>query len=714
MKALVNPLMNRKVPMNRIAVLIVILIVTLTACSSGRNGGPEIEPELPAATVQPRPTSDEEGEEIVEDAPQESFAGDLPAPEFPVGLDWLNTDRPLTMAQLKGKVVLLDFWTYGCINCMHIIPELHQLEAEYPDELVVIGVHSAKFSNEGDTDNIRQVILRYGLDHPVVNDQDFLVWRTWGANAWPTLILIDPAGNVVGGHSGENIYPIFKPVIESLVQEFEANGILDRTSLGLKLEKEGLPETILSFPGKVLADPEGGRLFIADTNHNRIVITGIEDGEVLNVIGNGAIAYADGDYTTASFAHPQGMTLSDDGNTLYVADTENHSIRQIDLEAEQVTTLLGTGRQGQSYPPRGGIAPDVALRSPWDVTLQGNLLYIAMAGSHQIWVLELRSGIAEPFAGNAREGTLDGSAGQSELAQPSGLALDTHGRLYFADSEASSIRWIETAELVVDTLVGSGESLFEFGDVDGIGNQARLQHPLGVVVVDGIVYVADTYNHKIKRVDPETSEITTFLGESAGWRDGADPLFYEPGGLDAAEGILYVADTNNHTVRMIDLATNEVTTLVLKGIEKFMASADDVEFGGVVVTLDPVMLRAGSGTVLIDITLPDGYKVNEEAPSSMAWQVEGDVVDLPADANRSMVNPTFPLELAVTFVEGQGSLTGDLNIIYCEADKESLCLLKQLRFNVPLVIGDSGEEILNLNYTIPLPQISQLARGSVS
>jgi hypothetical protein len=165
---------------------------------------------------------------------------------------------------------------------------------------------------------------------------------------------------------------------------------------------------------------------------------------------------------------------------------------------------------------------------------------------------------------------------------------------------------------------------------------------------------------------------------------------------------------------MVDLATNEVTTLVLKGIEKFMASADDVEFGGVVVTLDPVMLRAGSGTVLIDITLPDGYKVNEEAPSSMAWQVEGDVVDLPADANRSMVNPTFPLELAVTFVEGQGSLTGDLNIIYCEADKESLCLLKQLRFNVPLVIGDSGEEILNLNYTIPLPQISQLARGSVS
>ena len=653
-------------------------------------------------------TSPSEGEEQTAAVSQDQpLPGELPAPEFPPGLDWLNTDRPLSMAQLKGKIVLLDFWTYGCINCIHIIPELARLEAEYPNELVIIGVHSAKFENEGDTENIRQVILRYGLEHPIVNDRDFIVWRTWGARAWPTLFLVDPDGNVVGGHSGENIYPVFKPAIEALVQKFESQGTLDRTPLDIKLEKEGLPETVLSFPGKILADPDGGRLFIADTNHNRIVIASISDGEVINVIGSGSLAYNDGSFREATFAHPQGMALSNDGKFLFVADTENHVVRQIDLENEIVATLVGTGLQGQVYPPRGGIAPDVILRSPWDLALRGNTLYIAMAGSHQIWTLDLRSGLTQPFAGNAREGTLDGPSNQAELAQPSGLAFDSMGRLYFADSEASSIRWVETTgDYIMDTLVGSGASLFEFGDVDGIGDQARLQHPLGIVVVDGFVYVADTYNHKIKRVDPVSAEITTFLGEGAGWRDGTEPLFYEPGGLDAAQGKLYVADTNNHTIRVIDLLTKEVSTLVLKGIEHFSATADDSEFGGNIVNLDPIMVQAGAGTILLNIIIPSAYKVNDIAPSSMAWQVDGNVVDLPADANRSMVAPTFPIELRVTFNAGEGTLISDFTLFYCEAETQSLCLIEQVRFKVPLIVGSVGEASLPLEYAIPVSDIS--------
>jgi len=685
------------------------LTLVFAACSSTTNApGNALDP---ATRISPQDektsTPTDAAQESSDVSPEQSFAGDVPAPEFPPGLDWLNTDRPLSLAQLQGKVILLDFWTYGCINCMHIIPELAQLEAEYPNELVIIGVHSAKFENEGDTENIRQVILRYGLEHPVVNDRDFIVWRTWGARAWPTLILVDPAGNVVGGHSGENIYPIFKPIIEALVQEFEAKGELDRTPLDIKLEKEGLPETVLSFPGKIHADPERGRLFIADTNHNRIVIARIADGEVISVIGSGGLGYTDGSFREASFAHPQGMALSDDGKTLYVADTENHTVRQIDLENEIVKTLVGTGLQGQVYPPQGGIAPDVILRSPWDLALQGNILYIAMAGSHQIWTLDLRSGLTQPFAGNAREGTLDGPSDQAELAQPSGLALDSMGRLYFADSEASSIRWVETTgDFIMDTLVGSGASLFEFGDVDGIGNQARLQHPLGIVVVDDFVYVADTYNHKIKRVDPASTEITTFLGEEAGWRDGSEPLFYEPGGLDAARGKLYVADTNNHTIRVIDLLTKEVSTLVLKGIERFAATAEDSEYGGEIVTLDPIMIQAGAGTIRLNITIPAGYKVNDIAPSSMAWQVEGNVVDLPADANRSMVAPTFPIELNVTFNEGQGTLISDFTVFYCEAETQSLCLIEQVRFEVPLIVGSVGEASLPLEYAIPVPDLS--------
>ncbi|HEX2869201.1 MAG TPA: thioredoxin-like domain-containing protein [Ignavibacteriales bacterium] len=128
------------------------------------------------------------------------------APEFPDGLDWLNVDHPIKLSDLRGKVVLLDFWTFCCINCMHIIPDLKKLEAKYPGELAVIGVHSAKFLSEQETGNIRQAILRYDIEHPVVNDKDFKIWTSYGANAWPTVVLIDPRGDVVGHHSGEGVY----------------------------------------------------------------------------------------------------------------------------------------------------------------------------------------------------------------------------------------------------------------------------------------------------------------------------------------------------------------------------------------------------------------------------------------------------------------------------------------------------------------------------
>jgi thiol-disulfide isomerase/thioredoxin len=719
--------------MHKVAIPIISLIVVLavTACSSIAPQGdaatsrptatPTTAPESTASDVveadaregeataegdgdQEAANSEQEGANMT---PERSFAGTTPAPEFPPGLDWLNTERPLTLDQLKGKVVVLDFWTYGCINCMHVIPDLKRLEEEYPDELVVIGVHSAKFENEGDTDNIRQIILRYELEHPVVNDREFTVWRTWGARAWPTLVIIDPAGNVVGGHSGEGIYPLFKPVIESLVQEFDAKGLLDRTPLKFKLEQQGLPETVLSFPGKVLADEAGDRLFIADTNHNRIVIADMVSGEVLSVIGSGEFGFEDGDFRAAAFAHPQGMAFSEDGQTLYIADTENHAVRQVDLGVEEVTTLVGTGSQARQYPPEGGRAPNVALNSPWDLELDSEQLYIAMAGTHQLWAMDLPSKVIGPFAGNAREGTKDGPLADAELAQPSGLSLDGKGRLYFTDPEASTVRWAETDPVKgrVGTLVGSGASLFDFGDVDGVGREARLQHALGVVYYKGTLYVADTYNSKIKRLDPETQEINTFLGSEHGWRDGMDPLFYEPGGVDAARDKLYVADTNNHAIRVIDLAKNETSTLVLKGIERFIPSADDADFGGKIVQLDPVQVAAGNGTVLLDVQIPEGYKVNDLAPSSMEWKVDGDVVVLAPDANRSIVAPQFPLELDATFNEGEGTLTGDLTIFYCEAEKQSICLIEQVRLEAPLTVNESGGHVLELSHHIELPEI---------
>ncbi len=668
-----------------------LLLAACAAASPTPDGAPTEKALEAAAAASPEATT-------------RSFAGSVPAPEFPTGLDWLNTERPLSLEQLRGKIVLLDFWTYGCINCIHIIPDLKRLEAEYADELVVIGVHSAKFSTEGQTENIRQIILRYELEHPVVNDRDFAIWQLWGANAWPTLVLIDPAGNIVGGHSGESVYPLFQPVIEALVQEFDARGELDRTQLDLKLEREGLPQTVLSFPGKVLADPVRNRLFIADSNHHRIVVAALPDGEVLAMIGSGERGLRDGSFERAAFAQPQGLALSPDGRTLYVADTENHALRQVDLESQTVTTLAGTGEQARAYPPQPGTAPDVALSSPWDLALDGRTLYIAMAGSHQIWRMDLDTREIEAHAGSGRESTQNGPLSLAELAQPSGLALDGQGRLFFADSESSSIRWadLDPAAGFVRVLAGSDANLFDFGDRDGVGTAARLQHPLGVAYLDGVLYVADTYNSKIKVVDPETGEVVTLYGSGHGWRDGTDPLFYEPGGLHAADGRLYVADTNNHAVRIIDLASGEAHTLVLQGIERFTASAE-AAYGGKVVRYEPVQLARGQGTVRLRIELPPGYKVNDLAPSSMDWEIDGAALELPADADWSVAGPAFPIDLPVTLQPGESTLIGELTLVYCEAEKQSLCLIERVRFEVPFVVGDSGESQLELVHRVELP-----------
>lgn len=683
----------------RLGAFMVVFALVAAACTGGgtepSTNAPEPAADGGSATTQ---VTEPGGTEPV------SFAGTDPAPEFPTGLDWLNTDRPLSLAQLEGKVVLLDFWTYGCVNCMHIIPDLERLEEEFADELVVIGVHSAKFTNEAVTDNIRNVILRYGLTHPVVNDRDFEVWRQWGARAWPTLVLIDPAGNIVGGHSGEGIYPVFQPVIDALVTEFDERGEVDRTALEIKLESEGLPESVLSFPGKVLADPSGGRLFVADTNHDRVLVADIVTGEVVDVVGSGDRGFAGGDFSVARFDEPQGLALGDGGTTLYVADTGNHAVRALDLDSRTVITIVGTGLQAPNYPPRPGVAPDVALSSPWDLALDGSLLYIAMAGSHQLWTLDLDTAAVEPFAGTGGEDVVDGPRLSSLLAQPSGLVLDGGGRLYFADSESSTVRWAETTTGgETGLLSGSGDGLFDFGDEDGVGSEARLQHPLGLAFDGTHVFVADTYNSKIKRIDPATGETVTFAGGEQGWADGSEARFDEPGGLDFAAGVLYVADTNNHVIRTIDTSTGDTSTLVLFGIERFANPTDG--FVGTVVRLDPIEVAPGEGRVVIDVSIPAGYKVNDLAPYSMMWTVEGDAIALASDADRSVVAPEFPLEVGATFSAGEGQVTGDLTIYYCTADAESLCLIEQVRIEAPVVVTPGADSGLVLEHVIPQPEV---------
>src|SRR5258705_8753671 len=268
--------------------------------------------------------------------------GRVRAPEITGGRGWLNTDKPLSLAALKGKVVLLDFWTYGCINCIHIIPDLKKLEAKYPNQLVVIGVHSAKFQNEKETENIRRIILRYELEHPVYNDAEYKVWQSYGVRAWPTQVLIDPAGYVIGAVSGEGNYDLIDQVVAKVVDEFRKRGELNEEPLKLTLERAKVGDMPLAFPGKILADAKSNRLFIADSNHNRLVVTKL-DGSLLETIGTGTAGATDGAYAKASFYRPQGLAL--DGDNLYVADTENHLIRRVDLKSKTVETVAGNGQQ---------------------------------------------------------------------------------------------------------------------------------------------------------------------------------------------------------------------------------------------------------------------------------------------------------------------------------------------------------------------------------
>ncbi len=498
------------------------------------------------------------------------------APELPQDFPWLNIDRPLSLTSLKGRVVLLDFWTYCCINCLHILPDLKYLEEKYRDCLTVIGVHSAKFDQEKSVENIRQAILRYDIEHPVLVDNGFQVWQQYTVKAWPTVMVIDPEGYVVGYVSGEGKREFLDELIGKIVQEHREKGTIDFQEIQLLLEKENQTEMPLAFPGKVLADLPTDRLFIADTGHHRIVVTTLS-GEVQQIIGIGSTGLWDGSFDEAQFSSPQGMAFDRDRQWLYVADTNNHAIRKIDLPNQWVETIAGVGHQNRNIHPHSGDAREVALNSPWDIEKFRHFLLIAMAGSHQIWGLDLTNDRIGTFVGTGAEGCVDGGVEIAAFAQPSGLATNEK-ELFVADSETSTIRAIELDNTpVARTICGSG-NLFGFGDRDGRGEAVALQHCMGIEYATthsmherdtGILWVADTYNHKIKRVDLQTGECQTMTGNGKpGWQDGQGKAaqFYEPSGLSLAGDWLFVADTNNHTIRRIDLKTIEVTTLSLDGL----------------------------------------------------------------------------------------------------------------------------------------------------
>ena len=460
------------------------------------------------------------------------------SPELPQNYPWLNTDKPFSLKQLRGRIVILDFWTYCCINCLHVLPDLKYLEQKYKSSVTVIGVHSAKFDNEKETENIRQAILRYDIEHPVLVDKNFRVWQEYAVKAYPTFVIINPQGYIVATLTGERKREILDELISKLIQQHQEKNTIDFREIDLILEKQKTPLiTPLAFPGKVLAT--NSKLFISDSGHHRIVVSDL-DGEVLHVIGSGQPGLKDGSFTEAEFFAPQGMAFDDVNNILYVADTENHAIRKINFKNQNVETIAGIREN---------------LNSPWDLVQLSNKLFIAMAGSHQIWELDLENNMIKNYAGRGAESCFDGELFESAFAQPSGITTDGQ-KLYIADSEVSSIRSIDLEKGLVKTICGSGD-LNAFGDIDGRGFDVRFQHCLGIEYADNNLWIADTYNHKIKLVNLVTGDCQSVLENNS---------FSEPSGLSFLDGYLYIADTNNHAIGKVNLDSLVAETINFSGL----------------------------------------------------------------------------------------------------------------------------------------------------
>ncbi len=467
------------------------------------------------------------------------------APEFSPALEWINTDRPPSLEALRGRVVLLGFWTFDCVNCINTLPDLRYFENKYHDGLSVIGVHTPKYAYQRQGAPVLKAVNRHHIRHPVANDPGFELWQAYGVQSWPTIAVIDARGQLAALLPGEGRRQEADTLIAHLLDEAAANDLRVYESDVSTIRPE--PRTPLRFPGKLLATDSS--LWIADSAHNRILECN-HDGRILRQFGSGNPGYWDGRNQDSGFADPQGLVIVKDA--LYVADTGNHAVRRIRLLNGEVSTIVGTGVAGHDLPGEQSESATVAMSAPSDVAALGDKLYIAVSGQNQLWQFDLSKNTLSVLAGNGQLGVNDGDGVAASFAQPSSLSVIGQ-QLVVVDAAASAIRLVRLLDNHVSTLIGAG--LYEFGDVSGKRDTARLQHPLAACAdARGLIFVADSYNGKIKALNMRSGELRTL---------NLPYRFQEPAGLSLAAGALWIANTNAHEIVRVDLGSGQVKRLTI-------------------------------------------------------------------------------------------------------------------------------------------------------
>ncbi|KQP63497.1 thioredoxin-like domain-containing protein [Nocardioides sp. Leaf285] len=595
------------------------------------------------------------------------------APEL-VGRGWLNTDGPLALRDLRGRFVLLDFWTFCCVNCLHVLDELRPVEEQWAEELVVVGVHSPKFVHEADPDALAAAVERYSVHHPVLDDPDLVTWQAYTARAWPTLVLIDPEGYVVAQYAGEGHAHAVAALLEELVAEHRERGTLQPA--GSPYVPPVVEPTDLRFPASAVPLP-GGSVLVADAGHDEVVELDA-DGAVVRRVGG--------------FREPNGLCLlpsdlaAEVGYNVVVADTVGHRLQGLTLATGEARVLAGDGHQATDLDGTS------RLSSPWDVAWWRGRVWIAMAGVHQLWTFDPGTGDVAVAAGTTHEGLLDGPGPEAWFAQTSRLA-PAGDRMWLADSETSSLRWID-ADGQVGTAVGSG--LFEFGFRDGAGGAdgpALLQHPLGVTVLpDGSVAVCDTYNGAVRRWDPATGRLTTLA------TDLAEPsaAYVEVGGAtdaaaDAADDAGAVGgDAGDAAVLVVVESTAHRLTRVPLGREVARAG------GFAHVTQRPVTEVAGGVELVVSFEPPPGQKVDDRFGPAAQLVVEATPPALLRSGSGRGTDLTRVLELDPHV--GEGVLHVAARAASCDADggEGAACRMHQQDWGVPVRIAAKAPAVLEL------------------